>query len=304
VGTVTKDLKGKELTDVAMLKAAGASGLSDDGHPVLDEGLIREALIRAREAGLPVSLHEEDPDFIENNGINKGFVSERLGIGGSDRSAEIFMVERDLKLALETGACVDIQHISTMEAVELVRKYKAMGANVHAQATPHHFTLTEEAVIKYGTDAKMNPPLRTEEDRMAIIEGLRDGTVDIIATDHAPHSKEEKNKPITEAPSGIIGLETALSLGYTMLVDKGFLTVSQLIERMSTNPAAVYGLKAGGVSMGSPADIVIFDPNEEWIVSDFESKSSNSPFVDWRLKCKVMYTICAGEIVYKDKDII
>jgi dihydroorotase len=304
VGTVTKGLKGKELTDAAALKDAGAVGLSDDGLPVLDEELVREAFTGAKEEGLPVSLHEEDPDFIENNGINKGFVSQKLGIGGADRSAEIFMVKRDLKLALETGACVDIQHISTMESVDLIRKYKAKGANVHAEATPHHFTLTEDAFLKYGTNAKMNPPLRTEEDRMAIIEGLRDGTVDIIATDHAPHTKEEKERPITEAPSGIIGLETALALGITMLVEKGFLSMSQLIERMSSAPASVYGLNAGSISMGSPADIVIFDPNEEWIVSDFASRSSNSPFLSWRLKGKVMYTICGGEIVYQDESII
>ena len=304
VGTVTKDLKGQEPTDAASLKAAGAVGLSDDGKPVLDEALIKEVFIKAKELNLPVSLHEEDPDFIENNGINKGYVTDRLNIGGSDRSAEIFMVKRDLKLAMETGACVDIQHISTKEAVELVRKYKELGADVHAEATPHHFTLTEESVIKYGTLAKMNPPLRTEEDRMAIIEGLKDGTVDMIATDHAPHSREEKAKSLTEAPSGIIGLETSLALGITTLVDKGFLSMSQLIERMSTAPARIYGLKAGSVKMGSPADIVIFDPEEEWIVSDFVSKSDNSPFLSWRLKGRVKYTICNGEIVYKDETII
>ncbi|MCR5356458.1 MAG: dihydroorotase [Lachnospiraceae bacterium] len=302
VGTVTKGLKGEELTDASSLKAAGAVGLSDDGKPVLNEALIKEAFVKAKEEGIPVSLHEEDPDFIEDNGINKGYASKKIGIGGSDRSAEIFMVKRDLKLALETGARVVIQHISTKEAVELVRKYKALGADVHAEATPHHFTLTEEAVLKYGSLAKMNPPLRTEEDRMAIIEGLKDGTIDMIATDHAPHTKEEKGMPITEAPSGIIGLETSLALGITSLVDKGFLTMSQLIERMSTTPAAVYNLSAGSIKMGSPADIVIFDPEDEWIVSGFASKSDNSPFINWRLKGKVRYTICNGEIVYRNED--
>ncbi len=300
VGTVTRGLKGKELTDAAELKEAGVVGLSDDGKPVLNEALIREAFINAKEQGLPVSLHEEDPDFIEENGINKGFVSTRLGIGGADRSAEIFMVKRDLKIALETGARVDIQHISTKEAVELVREYKRKGADVHAEATPHHFSLTEDAVLKYGSNAKTNPPLRTEEDCAALIEGLRDGTIDMIATDHAPHTQDEKAGSITEAPSGIIGLETSLALGITNLVDKGALTMLQLIDRMSTTPAAVYGLDGGSIRMGSPADIVIFDPEEEWIVSDFVSKASNSPFINWRLKGRVKYTICGGEIVYED----
>lgn len=304
VGNVTKELKGRELTDAVSLKAAGAVGLSDDGIPILDKDLLREALTRAAGLDLPVSLHEEDPQYIENNGVNRGYASKELNIGGSDRMAEISMVKRDIEIAGETGATINIQHISTKEAVELVREARSRGINVHAEASPHHFTLTEEAVLKYGTLAKMNPPLRTEEDRMAIIEGLKDETIDIIATDHAPHSMEEKSKAITEAPSGITGLETALALGITELVDKGHLTMMQLLHRMSTAPADMYGLNAGEIRMGTPADIVIFDPNEEWIVSDFESRSSNSPFLNWRLKGKVKYTICGGEIVYKDKEII
>ncbi|MCR4807860.1 MAG: dihydroorotase [Lachnospiraceae bacterium] len=304
VGNVTKGLKGEELTDPNALKEAGAVGLSDDGKPIMDSELLREAMKRASRTGLPISLHEEDPEFIDNNGINRGYVSDELGIGGSDRMAEITMVRRDIALAEETGATIDIQHISTAEAVELVREARSRGVDVHAEATPHHFSLTEEAVLKYGTNAKMNPPLRTEDDRMAIIEGLRDGTVDMIATDHAPHSSEEKEKPITAAPSGIIGLETSLALGITELVDKGLLTMKQLIERMSTGPALLYGLDAGTIKMGRPADIVIFDPNEEWIVSDFASRSSNSPFINWRLKGRVKYTICGGDIVYKDENII
>lgn len=304
VADVTKGLEGKELTDAGSLKAAGAVGLSDDGMPILDEKLLKEAFIKAAALDLPVSLHEENPEFIVNNGINAGFASEELKIEGSDRQAEISMVERDLKLALETGVTLNIQHISTKEAVKLVREAKKKGGNIHAEATPHHFTLTEDAVLTYGSLAKMNPPLRSEEDRMAIIEGLKDGTIDIIATDHAPHSREEKEKPLTEAPSGIIGLETALALGITTLVDKGYLTILELIDRMSTKPAGMYGLKAGEIKMGNPADIVIFDPNEEWIVSDFISRSSNSPFIDWRLKGRVKYTLCGGEIVYKDETIV
>ena len=300
VANVTKGIKGRELTDIETLKETGAVGLSDDGIPIMDETVLRDAFTKAATLKLPVSLHEEDPEYIENNGINAGYVAKELNIGGSDRQAEISMVKRDLELALETGVILDIQHISTKEAVELVRQAKIRGANIHAEAAPHHFTLTEEAVLTYGSFAKMNPPLRTEDDRMAVIGGLKDGTIDMIATDHAPHSREEKDKPITEAPSGIIGLETALALGITSLVDKGYLTMSELIERMSTGPARLYGFNAGEIKMGSPADIVIFDPNEEWIVSDFESKSENSPFVDWRLKGRVKYTICGGEVVYKD----
>lgn len=189
------------------------------------------------------------------------------------------MIERDIRLALETGATVVIQHISTMEGVELVRQGKAAGADVHAEATPHHFTLTEEAAIEKGTLAKMNPPLREEVDRQAIIEGLADGTIDLIATDHAPHSKEEKEKPLTEAPSGIIGLETALSLGIRELVQTGKLTYPQLVQRMSTAPCTLYGLRGGTLREGDPADLVIFDPEEIWKVQQFASKSANSPFI-------------------------
>ncbi|MCR5507132.1 MAG: dihydroorotase [Lachnospiraceae bacterium] len=302
VGNVTMGLGGTSLTDAKALKEAGVVGLSDDGFPIMDKDLLERALETAVTLNLPVSLHEEDPAFIENNGINAGFASNELGIGGSDRMAEISMVERDIKLALKTGASLDIQHISTKEAVELIRQAKKEGGRIHAEATPHHFSLTEEAVLTYGTLAKMNPPLRTEEDRIAIIEGLKDGTIDMIATDHAPHSSEEKDRPFTEAPSGITGLETSLALGITNLVDKGHLSMSRLIERMSTGPAKVYGLPAGDIRVGSAADLVIFDPSEEWIVSDTVSKSSNSPFINWRLKGRVKYTICDGRIVYRDED--
>ncbi|MCR5753907.1 MAG: amidohydrolase family protein, partial [Acetatifactor sp.] len=178
---------------------------------------------------------------------------------------------------------------------------KKRGVNVHAEATPHHFTLTEEAVIQYGTLAKMNPPLREEEDRMAIIRGLQDGTIDLIATDHAPHTAEEKAKPITEAPSGIIGLETALPLGITSLVTEGYLTLKDLIEKMSTNPARMYHLDAGYLAEGGPADIVLFDPVNEYTVKDFASKASNSPFTGWRLRGGVTATICKGKIVYRNE---
>ncbi len=298
--TVTRGMAGEELTDMDTLLAKGAVGFTDDGIPIMDAELMERAMTKAASLRVPISLHEENSRLISNNGINRGRASEYYGIGGSPREAEISLIQRDLELALKTGVILNIQHISTREGVELVRQAKrratAVGMdNIHAEATPHHFSLTEEAAIQYGTLAKMNPPLREEADRQAIIEGLRDGTIDIIATDHAPHSKAEKDKPLTEAPSGIIGLETALALGITNLVDKGYLSISQLIERMSANPARMYGLPAGTMSEGSAADIVIFDAGAEQTIHSFASKSSNSPFAGQTLKGIVKYTIVGGK---------
>lgn len=298
---VTKGMQGKELVDMDGLRAAGAAGFTDDGIPILDEAVLKAALRKAEELQVPVSLHEEDPKLIANNGINRGPVSEKLGIGGSPAEAEITMVERDCRLAEETGASVNIQHISTAGAVEAVRASKKRGSHVTAEAAPHHFTLTDEAVLSYGTLAKMNPPLRTEADRQAVIEGLKDGTIDMIATDHAPHSMDEKNKPLTEAPSGIIGLETSLALSITNLVKTGHLTLMELMRKMSQNPAALYHLPFPGIAEGAPADLVIFDENEEWKAEDFRSKAVNTPFKGWTLTGRVHYTICDGKIVYNCK---
>ena len=295
---VTKGMQGKELVDMDGLRAAGAAGFTDDGIPILDEEVLKAALSKAEELQVPVSLHEEDPKLIANNGINRGPVSEKLGIGGSPAEAEITMVERDCRLAEETGASVNIQHISTAGAVEAVRASKKRGSHVTAEAAPHHFTLTDEAVLTYGTLAKMNPPLRTERDRQAVIEGLKDGTIDMIATDHAPHSIDEKSKSLTEAPSGIIGLETSLALGITELVKPGHLTLLELMRKMSQNPAALYHLPYAGITEGAPADLVIFDADEEWKVESFRSKAVNSPFKGWTLTGRVHYTICEGKVVY------
>ena len=295
---VTVGLKGSRLTPMKELAAAGAAGFTDDGIPLMDAAIVRKAMEEAASLDLPISLHEEDPALISENGINRGKASERLGIGGSPREAEITLVERDLRLALETGAAVNIQHISAAESVELVRQAKEKGSNIHAEATPHHFTLTEDAVEEYGALAKMNPPLRTEEDRMEIIRGLTDGTIDIIATDHAPHTAEEKSRPIVQAPSGIIGLETALALGITELVDKGYLTMCQLLRLMSTNPAALYHLDAGYLEEGGPADLVLIDTYAQVVPGDYASKASNTPFTGWNLKGKVVKTIASGVEVY------
>lgn len=298
---VTMGMQGNELTDMQSLSEKGAVGFTDDGIPLLKEEIVRKTMEQARGLGKPVSFHEEDPSFIRNNGINAGLASEFYNIGGSPREAEIELVRRDLALAAETGAVTVIQHISTKEAVDLIRQAKKTAKNIFAEATPHHFTLTEAAVIQKGTMAKMNPPLRTEEDRLAIIKGLQDGTIDIIATDHAPHSKAEKEKDIKEAPSGIIGLETALSLGIRELVAKGYLTLSELIERMSTAPAGIYQLPAGHIAAGEKADLVLFHPDQTWKADRFTSKSNNSPFLGEQLPGVIYATICNGKIVYRNE---
>lgn len=299
---VSKGLKGIELTDMEELAAHGAVGFTDDGIPLMNGKLVKEAMEEAKRLGLPLSFHEEDKSFIYNNGINRGAVSQELGIGGSPALAEDSLVARDCMIALATGAAVNIQHISSANSVKLVKLAKEMGANVTAEVTPHHFSLDERAVLTHGTLAKMNPPLRTTEDRKALLQGLKEGTIDMIATDHAPHSREEKEKPITEAPSGIIGLETALALGVTRLVTPGTLTMMELMEKMSLNPARLYHLDKGSLGEGDEADIVIFDENEMWTVENFASKSSNSPFLGATLCGKVKYTICGGNIVYEDKE--
>lgn len=295
---VTMGMEGRVLVPMEELARQGAAGFTDDGKPLLDAALVREAMERAAKLDMPVSFHEEDPALIGQNGIHKGKVSDILGTGGSPREAEIRLVERDLQLALETGAAVNIQHISAGESVELVRKARAHSSRIHAEATPHHFSLTQEAVLQYGSLAKMNPPLREEKDRMEIIRGLSDGTIDIIATDHAPHTAEEKARPITEAPSGIIGLETALPLGITELVQQGYLTMVRLLRLMSTNPAGLYHLDAGYLAEGGPADIVLIDTAGDVVPGDYLSKASNTPFTGWRLKGRVVCTIASGKVVY------
>lgn len=296
--TVTKGMAGKELTDMDALAEAGAAGFTDDGLPIMDEAVLLAALEKAKDLDLPISLHEEDPLFVRQAGVNMGEISRQLGYGGASHTAEDIMVARDCMLALNTGAPLCIQHISSRVSVELVRLAKKLGADVHAEATPHHFTLTEQAVLEYGTYARMNPPLRTEEDRQAILEGLADGTIDIIVTDHAPHSREEKARPLAEAPSGITGLETSLALGIRSLVEPGILTMMQLLDKMSKAPAELYRMIPGSLRQDAPADLVIFGEKELWTVGNYASKAENSPFTGWELPGKVFATICRGEIVY------
>lgn len=294
---VSCGLKGEEMTSMKELAAAGACGFTDDGIPLKNAAFLYKAMEEAKALDLPISLHEEDPAYIKQPGVNQGKVSEQLNYGGASYLAEAVMVKRDCELAVKTGAKVDIQHISSGVAVDYVKEAKEKGANVYAEASPHHFTLTEEAVLKYGTLARMNPPLRTEEDRQRIIKGLQEGTIEIIATDHAPHSKEEKDKPLDQAPSGITGIETSLALGVTELVEKGYLSMMQLLEKMTINPAKLYNMEQGRLQEGKPADVVLFDPEEEWEVKEYKSKATNSPFTGWKLKGKVKYTICDGKII-------
>ena len=301
---ISVGMKGQELTDMDALKAAGAVGFTDDGIPLMNGKLVQQAMLKAKELNVPLSFHEEDPAFISENGINAGGVAEKLGITGSPSLAEDSLVARDCMIALHTGASVNIQHISSATSVRMVKLAKELGANVTAEVTPHHFSLDESAVLEHGAMAKMNPPLRTVEDRYGIIEGIKDGSIDMIATDHAPHSAEEKAvEPLWKAPSGITGLETALGLAVTKLVRKGHLTMVQLMEKMSLNPAKLYHFDKGCIDEGADADLVIFDENESWVVKTEEmaSKAHNTPFIGDTLYGRVKYTICGGKIVYEDK---
>ena len=295
---LTIDFKDR-LVDMDLLHKAGAAGFTNDGVPVMNTKTLRDAMLKAAQLDTVIALHEEDNSLIDNHGINAGPIADKLGLKGAPRVSEDIMVARDCMLALETGACIDIQHISSGNAVDFIRYAKSIGVKVFAEATPHHFTLTEDDVLEYGVLAKMNPPLRSAEDRERIIAGLIDDTIEIIATDHAPHTADEKNVDFTKAPSGIIGLETALPLAVTELVMKNRLSMIHMLSKFTSNPARYYKLNKGNLQVGKPADVCIFDPNQEYIVDGFKSKSSNSPFLGRSLYGKVKYTIVGGDIVYK-----
>lgn len=295
---LTIDFKDK-LVDMDLLHKAGATGFTNDGVPVMNTKTLRDAMLKAAQLDTVIALHEEDNSLIDNHGINAGPIAEKLGLKGAPRVSEDIMVARDCMLALETGACIDIQHISSGNAVDFIRYAKSIGVKVFAEATPHHFTLTEDDVLEHGVLAKMNPPLRSAEDRERIIAGLIDDTIEIIATDHAPHTDKEKNVDFTKAPSGIIGLETALPLAVTELVMKNRLSMIHMLSKFTSNPARYYKLDKGNIEIGKVADICIFDPDQEYRVKGFKSKSSNSPFLGRSLYGKVKYTLVAGKIVYK-----
>ena len=296
--SITKGLAGRELVDFKALKDAGVKVFTDDGRPLLDDVLCEEAMHYTKRFDTILSFHEEDPKWIAQAGVNEE-IAPSIGLQGASAYSEDIMVARDCLLALKTGARVNIQHISSRGAVEMVRSAKKLGAKVYAEVTPHHFSLTQEAVLKHGTYAKMNPPLRSEADRIALIEGLKDGTIDCIATDHAPHTDEDKLVEFSKAMSGIIGLETALSLGITYLVKPGYLTLQQFIRCMSINPAEIYGLPCGHLVEGGLADLVMFKMDEEVCYKEYQSKAHNSPFTDQKLFAEVVLTMIDGQIVYQ-----
>ena len=300
VATITDKFDGQTLTDFEALLKAGAVGFSDDGIPFTDAGQVRKAMQKAVDFDTILALHEEDPQLTGVLGINDGAVAHQCGVTGAPTVSEYSMVARDAMLALDTKARVHFQHLSAGESVDVVRFAKAMGARITAEVTPQHFSITEDAILTHGTNAKLNPPLRRTSDIEKLIIGLQDGTIDVIATDHAPHTHAEKDQEITKAPSGMTGLETSLSLGLTHLVAPGHLSVMALLEKMTSNPAQVLGVDAGYLAENGPADLVIFDADvTREVTDDFASKASNSPFVGDQLQGVIAYTICDGEIVYQ-----
>ncbi|WP_155965491.1 dihydroorotase [Streptococcus ruminantium] len=300
VATITDCFDGQNLTDFSALLEAGAVAFSDDGIPLTNAGVVRKAMKLAKEQNCIISLHEEDPDLNGILGLNEQVAAKHFHVCGATGVAEYSMVARDAMIAYETGARVHIQHLSKAESVKVVEFAQHLGANVTAEVAPQHFSRTEDLLLTKGANAKMNPPLRLESDRLAVIEGLKSGVITVIATDHAPHHADEKSvTDVTQAPSGMTGLETSLSLGLTHLVEEGHLTLLELLEKMTINPAQLYGLDAGYLAENGPADLVIFDPDAERIVaSDFASKAVNSPFIGDCLKGKVSYTIADGQVVF------
>ncbi|MDH4162682.1 MAG: dihydroorotase [Nitrospirota bacterium] len=297
IGAITKGSKGEELAEIGELHAAGCVGVSDDGKPVMNAAIMRRAMEYSRTFGIPVISHCEDAHLAAKGVMNEGFAATELGLRGIPHAAEDIMVARDIALAELTGGRVHICHVSTAGAVRMVREAKQRGIMVTAETCPHYFSLTDEAVRGYNTMAKMNPPLRTAQDVAAIKQGLRDGTLDVIATDHAPHGMDEKSVEFDAAPFGIVGMETALGLSLK-LVSEGVLSMVDLVSRMSTTPAKIINSGGGALSVGAAADITIIDPKVEWTVNaaEFRSKSRNTPFGGWDLKGKAVRTIVGGNI--------
>jgi dihydroorotase len=305
IGCITKNSEGKELAEIGILKKAGVVAVSDDGRPVMNSQVMRRALEYTKMFNLPVIAHCEDEYLSKNGSINEGHNSMILGLRGIPSQSEDIMVSRDIMLAELTGGHLHVAHVSTGASVELIRQAKARGVKVTAETCPHYFSLNDDAVKTYDTNTKMKPPLRTKADVAAIKQGLKDGTIDAIATDHAPHTIEEKNKEYDLAPFGIIGLETMLGLVITELVNKKALTLEQAVEKMSSNPAKIFNLAdKGTLKPGVKADITIFDAKKSYKVNaeDFQSKSKNSPFTGWVLNGFVENTIVGGEVVWPLKD--
>ncbi|HTE04030.1 MAG TPA: dihydroorotase [bacterium] len=302
IATITKGRLGEELAPIPTLAASGAVALSDDGDAVKDAGLLRRAMSYARQVGLPVIEHSEDATLSNGGAMHEGMWSVVLGLRGIPSVSEEAIVARDIVLAEDTGARLHVAHVSTAGSVALIREAKRRGVGVTAEVTPHHLLLTDEAVGGYNTDAKMNPPLRGQADRAALVEGLLDGTIDAIATDHAPHTPEEKRVEFDSAPFGVVGLETALSVLLTRLVRPGLLSLMEVLRRLSTTPAAILGLAGGRLELDAPADLVLIDLDRRWTVDPavFASKSRNTPFAGWELQGKAVMTIVGGEIKYSE----
>ena len=297
----TKGMQGGEITEMAELKEVGAVAITDDGKDVANSALMRRVLEYAGMVGLVCMTHNEDEALASGGAMNEGFTATVLGIPGIPKAAEEIRIDRNIRLAALTGAHIHIQHVTTAEGVDIVRRAKAKGIRVTCETAPHYWTLTDDAVKTFNSNAKMNPPLREAEDTAAIIAGIQDGTIDCIATDHAPHTPTEKNVEFQYAPFGIIGLETSLALAVTGLVEPGHISLERAIALMTIEAASICGLEAGVLKTGGPADVTIFDPKEEWTVTaeGFASRSSNSPFIGRNLRGRVRYTLCDGRIVYR-----
>lgn len=300
-GAITMAREGNELTDFAKLKKAGAIAVSDDGSSVDCDKLMSEAFKRAKKEGLLVICHSEDKTLSGSGAVNRGIVATRMGLRGISAESEYKRVERDIKLAKASIAPVHIAHISCKESVELIAKAKTRGVKVTCETAPHYFSLDETAVLGYDSNLKMNPPLRSKVDVSAVKKGFKDGTIDVIASDHAPHTENEKEIEFERAAFGVIGLETELAAAISELVSTGVLTWPKLVEKLSLNPARILGIKKGTLGVGADADIVIVDPDREWVLQkeDIVSKSKNSPFLGKKFKGQVVYTICAGKVIFK-----
>jgi len=300
VGAITKGGKGEEITEMGDLRKAGCVAVSDDGKPVMNNLVMRRAMEYSKMFNLPVISHCEDLTLTDDGVINEGKMSTELGLKGIPNASEDVMVARDISLAELTGAHVHIAHVSTIGSVELIRVAKERGINVTAETCPHYLFLTDEAVRGYNTNAKMKPPLRSARDVAAVRIGLQDGTIDAIATDHAPHSQEEKEKEYDYAPFGIVGLETALPLALR-LVEEGVLAVRDLVFKMSVNPARIIGINKGNIGIGAAADITVINPKTVWVVEagNLKSKSRNTPFEGWKMRGQISYTIVGGRVVHR-----
>lgn len=303
VGAITENRLGKKLTDFAALVKEGVIAVSDDGSSVDNEAVMLEALKRSKKDGLLIISHCEDAKLSAGGVINRGFISTKMGLRGISNESEYERIKRDIELAKKASAKIHIAHISCKESVDIIRKAKKAGVEVTAETAPHYFSLTENCCVTYDTNTKMNPPLRAKEDIDAIKKGLKDGTIDVIATDHAPHTDSEKDVEFDFAPFGIIGLETALSLAVMELVDTKILSWPELITKMSVSPIKILGLDKGSLAKSKAADIIIIDPNKEYTYAKdlIESKSKNSPFTGWKLKAKISHVFVEGKLVMKDE---